>query len=110
MLPSLPSLPSSPSDPNPPANRVAVRQAREDAIARLSDAFAHDVIEVEEFERRLTLAHRAESPADIQAIVTDLDSDGASPASRAPSSRSRPYPCRRPRISPWPASGRTVRV
>jgi hypothetical protein len=51
---------------------VSVRDAREQAIAQLSDAFAHDVIEVEEFERRLTRAHRVSSLPEIAAIVSDL--------------------------------------
>ncbi len=51
---------------------VAVRDARERAIARLSDAFAHDDLDLEEFERRLTVAHQASSLAVIEELISDL--------------------------------------
>ncbi len=60
------------SDEKPTGHLLALRDAREQAIAQLSDAFAHDLIEVEEFERRLTLAHRADTIAEVQQTVTDL--------------------------------------
>ncbi len=60
------------SDEKPSTNLLALRDAREQAIAQLSDAFAHDLIEVDEFERRLTLAHRADTVAEVQQTVTDL--------------------------------------
>jgi hypothetical protein len=60
---------------DPPApNLVALRDARDAAIAQLSDAFAHDLIEVEEFERRLTIVHRSGSVAEIEQTVSDLAS------------------------------------
>jgi hypothetical protein len=81
-----------PPDP-PPTNLIALRDAREQAIAQLSDAFANDVIEIDEFERRLTLAHRASSVAEIAQTVSDLTAAApttalavASPASIAPGS------------------------
>jgi hypothetical protein len=52
---------------------VALRDRREAAIARISDAFARDLVEMDEFERRLTLAHRAESVADLDKLVHDLE-------------------------------------
>jgi len=48
------------------------RTARDRAIAALSDAFAHDAMDVDEFERRVTVAHTSESAAEIQALVADL--------------------------------------
>src|ERR1700679_1683544 len=56
----------------PPTNLIALRDSREQAVAQLSDAFAHDLIEVDEFERRLTLAHRASSVSEITQLVSDL--------------------------------------
>jgi hypothetical protein len=56
-------------------DRAAVartRDVRERAIARLSDAFAHDELDVAEFERRVTVAHTAESPAELEALLADL--------------------------------------
>ncbi len=49
-----------------------VHDARERAIAALSDAFANDALDVEEFERRVTRAHTSESAEEITALVTDL--------------------------------------
>jgi hypothetical protein len=45
---------------------------RDQIITRLSDAFANDVIDVNEFERRVTVAQRSDSVAEIQALVSDL--------------------------------------
>jgi hypothetical protein len=55
-----------------PAALATLRDAREEAITRLSDAFAHDVIDLDEFERRLTIVHRATTPAEVASTVTDL--------------------------------------
>lgn len=51
---------------------VALRDARERAIARLSDAFAKDELDVDEFDRRIELAHRAEKVAALDELVKDL--------------------------------------
>ena len=40
---------------------------RDQTIARLSDAFANDLIDVDEFERRVTVAQRSDSLNEIQA-------------------------------------------
>ena len=58
-----------------PADRALARRAqetRERVIARLSDHFAHDVLDVDEFERRVTVAQTADNPADIEALLRDL--------------------------------------
>jgi Cell wall-active antibiotics response 4TMS YvqF/Domain of unknown function (DUF1707) len=63
----------SPKDSVAPLTNLAnLRAAREQAIAELSDAFAHDLIEVDEFERRLTVAHRASTLAEIAQTTSDL--------------------------------------
>jgi hypothetical protein len=72
--------PPSPS----PADRALVRRAqetREQVIARLSDHFAHDLLDVDEFERRVTIAQTAEIPEDIQALLADLPDSGGAGAS-----------------------------
>lgn len=51
---------------------VSVREHREHIIARLSEAFARDVLDVEEFERRLSLAHGAESVEALDALVAEM--------------------------------------
>jgi hypothetical protein len=45
---------------------------REKIIARLSDAFAHDDLDMDEFERRLTLVHERNSMESLHELVADL--------------------------------------
>jgi hypothetical protein len=54
------------------AAQARVHEARERAIATLSDGFANDALDVDEFERRVTLAHTSESPQEIAALTSDL--------------------------------------
>lgn len=56
---------------------VALRDTRERVIACLSDEFAHDRLELEEFERRLGVAHRSESVAELQQLTSDLAGEAA---------------------------------
>ena len=59
-----------------PADRALVRRAqetRERVIARLSDHFAHDDLDVDEFERRITIAQTSENPGDVEALLSDLN-------------------------------------
>ena len=69
-----------PTSPKP-TDRALIRRAqetRERVIARLSDHFAHDALDVDEFERRVTVAQTADNPAAIEALLTDLPAlDGA---------------------------------
>lgn len=51
---------------------VAVRERRSFVIDALSEAFAHDALDMDEFDRRLTLAHQAESVAELDALVEDV--------------------------------------
>lgn len=51
---------------------VALRDRREHVIARLSECYAIDVLEVDELERRLDLAHGAHTVAELDALVADL--------------------------------------
>ena len=69
-----------------PPNRALIRRAqetRERVIARLSDHFAHDALDVDEFERRVTVAQTSDNPADIEALLTDLP-EVAGPIAPAP--------------------------
>jgi len=62
-----------PSPPRP--DRALVRrtqEVRDRVIARLSDHFAHDALDVDEFERRVTVAQTAEDPGQIEALLGDL--------------------------------------
>ena len=69
--------------PGNPNDRALVRRAqetRERVIARLSDHFAHDALDVDEFERRVTVAQTADNPGDIEALLNDLPDLAAPPA------------------------------
>jgi hypothetical protein len=60
-------------------NLIALRDRREAVIQRLSDGFSGDLLEVDAFEERLSLAHQATSVAALDALVADL---GPQPADR----------------------------
>ena len=51
---------------------VALRDRREQVITRLSEGYAQDVIDVDELERRLDVAHGAGTVAELEALVADL--------------------------------------
>ncbi len=58
---------------------VALNDARERVIVQLTDAFARDLVGLDELDGRLTLAHRADSVLAVERVVSDLDVTGASP-------------------------------
>jgi len=60
------------------------RETRERVIARLSEHFAADTLEVDEFERRVTLAHTKDSPEAIEALLADLPALGGGVQAVAP--------------------------
>jgi hypothetical protein len=64
----------------PSETLVSVRDARERAIAQLTEHFADDRLEIDEFERRVNLVHRAPSVAEVEKILADLSSLPAAPA------------------------------
>lgn len=73
-----------PTDEPRAPNKIAVRDAREKAIAVLTDAFARDAIEMEELETRLSRAHAATSLEEIDTLVADLSPPSSAVAVRAP--------------------------
>lgn len=58
----------------PEPGMVPLPQVRERVIQQLTHAFAHDMISVEELERRLEHVYGARSVAETEAIVIDLQS------------------------------------
>lgn len=71
---------SSSSPPSPP---VSLAQVRERVINQLTQAFAHDLIGVEELERRLEHVYQTQSVAEAEAVVRDLrvaETTGSLPA------------------------------
>jgi hypothetical protein len=55
---------------------ASLRDHRERAIARLSDLFATDALELDEFEQKLSLVHRAASTAELAQIMGPLPTTG----------------------------------
>lgn len=62
---------------------VAVRDRREQIIEWLSDQFARDALEMEEYERRIDLAHQATSAAALEQLATELGMPAAKPVETA---------------------------
>jgi hypothetical protein len=56
----------------PTKSLVALRDRREQVIAALTEHFAADLFDVDEFDRRVDRAHLARSIADLDAIMADL--------------------------------------
>ncbi len=53
---------------------VALHSRRETVIDALSTHFANDALDMDEFEQRVDLAHRATSIAELDELLTDLES------------------------------------
>lgn len=53
-------------------NEALLTDRRDQVIDRLSSDYAHGTFEVDELERRLALAHAAQTPAELDALTTDL--------------------------------------
>lgn len=67
-------MPATPRDdirPPLPSGRLSDDE-RQRTITLLSDAFARDVIAVEEFERRVEAVYRASERAELEAVTRDL--------------------------------------
>jgi len=79
---------------------VALRTRRDQVIAILSEQFSQDALEVDELERRLELAQRADSVAALDALVADLSTTSTAlvPAPTAPIGGT------------WPERGRVIAV
>ena len=72
--------------PQSPETRLALARAhetRERVIAELQEHFAHDALDVDEFERRVTLAHTSDSSVEIARLTADLPALTSAPAPRA---------------------------
>src|SRR5438552_12463803 len=82
-------------------------RVRERVIQQLTEAFAHDLISVEELEIRLEHVYRAQSVAETEAIVIDLRSAAATGSLPAPN----PDEPRQSRdLVPLPARDRFVAI
>jgi len=72
-------------------------EARQATIDALCEHFANDAIPMEEFERRVEVAHRAASAEDLKQLLQDLP-EGNLPARRADGTAPAPRP--RPSVVP----------
>ncbi len=74
------------SSPEHPTSMQALERERERVVTLLSRHFANDRLDMEDLETRLELAYRAQSVAEVRALVSDLpDPDApASPAAVRP--------------------------
>lgn len=87
------------ADGAPDGEAAAVGDAeRQVAVDRLCEAFADDRLGVEEFERRVDVAHRAATARELNRLLADLPP--ASPPARRPESEGRA-----PASEPGPGSG-----
>jgi hypothetical protein len=89
------------------ASLIALRDRREQVIEQLSDRFATDALDVDEFERRIDLAHQATSVAALEELVADLGVPAAAPA--APSEALVPRPAEQLAV-PRPARKRVLAI
>jgi hypothetical protein len=65
-------LAGMPEDPTSPAPLVALRRRRQLVIDRLTEDFARDLLDVDEFDDRVTRAHQATTLEGLDEIVGDL--------------------------------------
>ena len=56
---------------------AGLRDRRERAIARLSDLFAGDALELEEFEQKLSSVHRAATESELDAVLSGLPAESS---------------------------------
>ncbi len=67
----MPATPRDDSGPRSPAIRLADDE-RQRVIARLSDAFAQDVLAMDEFERRVEAVYGATQRSQLELLINDL--------------------------------------
>jgi hypothetical protein len=86
--------------PAPRENLIALRDRRAQVIAALTEHFTRDVLDVDEFDRRIDLAHRASTIAELDDIVADL-----APVEPSTSTALAPQPSEAA-LARWPAKKR----
>jgi hypothetical protein len=64
---------------------VGLPAKRERTIRILSECFARNLLEMEEFERRVSLAHQAHSVQDLARLIDDIPAELAEEPEQAPS-------------------------
>lgn len=76
---------------NRPVPQIQLKERREQAIARLCEAFAQDRLELAELETRIDRAHRATTAAELDVLLEDLPAPPATdgPPAQPPSAGAR---------------------
>lgn len=92
----------APLVPAPRENLIALRDRREQVIAALTEHFSRDVLDIDEFDRRIDLAHRARTVAELDEVVVDL-------APIATSTALVPQPSE-DALATWPAKKRWIAI
>lgn len=93
-----------------PAALVAVRDRREQVIALLTEQFAQDAFDIDELDRRLTLAQQADTVVALEALVADLP---ALTAEAAPAASTTTALVRKPdeaTLAAWPQHSRRFAI
>jgi hypothetical protein len=93
------------SNPDPPDRASPgprdISDAREEAIERLSSAFAHDEIGLADFEERVDAAYAATDGTGLRAVVQGLESDSAALVRVQTAEMSAPRPVAADMVSAW---------
>lgn len=90
------------SAPEAPTQQlVAMRDRREQVIATLTESFAQDLFDVDEFDRRIDLAHRATSIAQLDDLVKDVATVKSTALVPVPSEEA---------LARWPARKRMLAI
>jgi Cell wall-active antibiotics response 4TMS YvqF/Domain of unknown function (DUF1707) len=79
----------------------ATTEHRDRVIAQLSTDFAADRFDVDELDRRVTLAHAAESPGALEALVSDLGPPRPTTTALVPAKQLRVVFGSVERVGPW---------
>jgi hypothetical protein len=80
-------LPEETRDPQKRGGVVGLPAQRERTVKILSECFAKNVLEMEEFERRVSLAHQARSVQELAQLIDDIPGELAEAPQEAPARR-----------------------
>lgn len=98
---------SEPTGKPKPTSLVAVRDRRDQVIAILTDQFARDTFDIDELDRRLTLAQQADTVVALDALVADLPAAPAGEAATTTALAVRPDEAT---LARWPQKSRRLAI
>lgn len=91
----------------PPTALVALRDRRDQVIAILTEQFARDTFDIDELDRRLTLAQQADTVVALDALVADLPAVAEGGATTSTALATRPDEAT---LARWPAKSRRLAI